>query len=123
MIAQLDEGCAKAIQQSETAKRDVQRFADGLIKLIQTKVQNIITTVENQTKESLESLITKRSEIQHHINVIEPSLDEADKLLKRSTSAEVVQLMKSLQTIFHGVDKTEPTVHDLAPDTLQAFVS
>ena len=70
VIAQLDEGCAKAIQQSETAKRDVQRFADGLIKLIQTKVQNIITTVENQTKESLESLITKRSEIQHHINVL-----------------------------------------------------
>ena len=122
VIAQLDEGWAKAIQQSETAKRDVQRFADGLIKLIQTKVQNIINTVENQTKESLESLITKRSEIQHHINVIEPSLDEADKLLKRSTSAEVVQLMKSLQTIFQGVDKTEPIVHDLAPDTLQAFV-
>lgn len=63
-----------------------------MIKLIQTNVQNIITMVENQTKETLESLTTKRSEIQHQLNVIKPSLDEADKLLKGSTRAEVVQL-------------------------------
>ena len=63
-----------------------------MITLIQTNVQNIITMIENQTKETLESLTTKRSEIQHQLNVIEPSLDEADKLLKGSTCAEVVQL-------------------------------
>ena len=56
MIVQLDEDCAKVIQQSEIARRDVQRFADGLIKTIQAKMKNIITAVENQTKKSLESL-------------------------------------------------------------------
>ena len=120
VIVQLDEDYAKVIQQSEIATRDVQRFADGLIKTIQAKMQNIITTIENQTKKSLESLKAKRSEIQQQINVTESSVEEADKLLKRSTTAEVVQLKKSLQTIFDRVDQTEPIVYD--PSSLQTFV-
>ena len=58
--------------------------------------------------------------IQQQINVIESSLEEADKLLQRSTTAEVVQLKKTLQTTFKGVDETRPIVHD--PSSLQAFV-
>ena len=119
VIAQLDEDCAKLIQQSEIARRDVQRFADGLIKTIQAKMKNIITAVENQTKKSLESLKAKRSAIQQQINATESSLEEADKLLKRSTTAEVVQLEKSLQTIFHGLNQTEPVVYD--PSSLKTF--
>ena len=119
VIAQLDEDRAKVIQQSEIAKRDVQRFADGLIKTIQAKMQNIITAVENQTKKSLESLKAKRSAIQQQINATESSLKEADKLLKRSTNAEVLHLKKSLQTIFHGFNETEPIVHD--PSSLKTF--
>ena len=120
VLAQLDEDRAKVIQQSEIAKRDVQRFADGLIKTIQVKMQNLIATVENQTKRSLESLKAKGREIQHQVNVTESSLEEADNLLKRSTTAEVVQLKKSLQTIFHRVYQTEPIVYD--PSSLQTFV-
>ena len=120
VLAQLDEDRAKVIQQSEIAKRDVQRFADGLIKTIQAKMQNLIATVENQTKRSLESLKAKGTEIHHQVNVTESSLEEADNLLKRSTTAEVVQLKRSLQTIFHRVDQTEPIVYD--PTSLQTFV-
>ena len=120
LLAQLDEDRAKVIQQSEIARRDVQRFADGLIKTIQAKMKNIITAVENQTKKSLESLKAKRSAIQQQINATESSLKEADKLLKRSTTAEVVQLKKSLQTIFHGFNQTDPLVYD--PSKLQTLV-
>ena len=120
VLAQLDEDCAKVIQQSEIAKRDVQRFADGLIKTIQVKMQNLIATLENQTKRSLESLKAKGSEIQHQLNVTESSLEEADNLLKRSTTTEVVQLKKSLQTIFDRVDQNEPIVYD--PSSLQTYV-
>ena len=120
VIVQLDGDCAKVIQQSEIAKRDVQRFADGLIKTIQAKMKNIITAVENQTKKSLEILKAKRSEIQQQINATESSLEESDKLLKRSTNAEIVELKKSLQTVFQGLNQTEPIVHD--PTSLQTFV-
>ena len=120
VVAQLDEDYAKVTQQSETLKGDVQKFADGLIKTIQAKMQNIIDAVENQTKKSLESLTAKRGEIQRQIKIIESSLEEADKLLKRSTTAEIVQLKKTLQTIFEGVNEREPIVHDSR--TLQTFV-
>ena len=121
-VTQLDEDYAKMIQQNEIVKRDAQRFADNLIKSIQAKLQNIITAVENQTKKSLESLTAKRSEIQHQINIIESSLDEAEKLLKRSTTAEIVQLKKSLPTIFHGVDQTVPIVYDSSSQEALVFV-
>ena len=120
VVAKLDEDYAKVIQQNETLKGDVQRFADGLIKTIKAKMQNVIDAMENQTKKSLERLTAKRGEIQQQINVIKSSLEEADKLLKRSTTTEVVQLKKTLQTIFQGVDETEPIVHDR--NSLKAFV-
>ena len=120
IVSQLDEDCAKVIQQSEVLKRDVQRFADNLIKTIQAKMQNIITTVEGQTKKSIESLTAKRNEIQQQINVIESSLEEADKLFQRSTNAEVVQLKKTLQTIFKDVDQGE--VIALDPGTQETLV-
>ena len=120
VVAKLDEDYAKVIEQNETMKDNVQRFADELIKTIKAKMQNVIDAMENQTKKSLESLTAKRGEIQQQISVIESSLEEADKLLKRSTTAEVVQLKKILQTIFQGVDETEPIVHDRS--SLQTFV-
>ena len=120
IVTHLDEDCAKMIQQGDIIKRDVQRFADNLIKTIQAKVQNIITTVESRTKESIESVTAKRNELQQQINVIESSLEEADKLFQRSTNAEVVQLKKTLQTIFEGVDQGEVIAHD--PETQEALV-
>ena len=120
ILSQLDEDCAIMIQQSEILKRDVERFADNLIKTIQAKVQNIITTAEGRTKESIESLTAKRNEIQQQINVIESSLKEADKLFQRSTNAEVVQLKNTLQTIFEGVDQGEVIARD--PEIQEALV-
>ena len=122
IVSQLDEDCAKVFQQSEMLKRDVQRFADHLIKTIQAKMQNIITTVERQTKKSIESLTAKRNEIQQQINVIESSLKEADKLFQRSTNAEVVQLKKTLQTIFKRVDQTEVVAHDRGTQEALVFI-
>ena len=122
VLTQLDEDYAKMIQQNEIVKRDAQRFADNLIKSIQAKLQNIMTAVENQTKKSLESLTAKRSEIQHHINIIKSSLEEADKLLKRSTTVEIVQLKKSMPTIFQGGNQTEPIVYDSSSQEALIFV-
>ena len=50
VVAQVDEDCAKLIQQEEKVKRDVETFAKRLIEKIQAKKQNIIAKVENETK-------------------------------------------------------------------------
>ena len=95
VVAKLDEDYTKVIQQSENLRGNVQKFANGLIKTIQAKTQNIIDAVENHTKKSLENLTAKRGEIQRQIKIIESSLEEADELLKGSPTAEVVQLKKN----------------------------
>ena len=107
-VGQLNEDYAKLIQQGEDVKRDVQRFVDKLIATVEGKKQNIFASVENKTKKSLETLTTQKTEIEHQIKIIESSLEKADKHLTRSTNAEVVQLKKSLETIFEGVDQNQP---------------
>ena len=107
-ICQLDEDYAKVIQQGEDVKRDIQNTVDDLIAVIEAKKQNIFTVVENQTSKSLESLTKRKIKIEQQIAVIESSLEKAEKLLTGSTNAEVVQLKKSLDIVFEGIDQTEP---------------
>ena len=118
IIRQLDEDYAMLIQQGEDVKRNVQKLVDNLIAVIEAKKQNIFSAVENQTTKSLESLTKRRNKIEEQIALIESSLEKAEKLLIRSINAEVVQLKKSLDSIFEGVDQTEPIDGD--PDSLLA---
>ena len=111
-VSQLDEDYAKLIQQGEDVKRDVQRIVDNLMAIVEAHKQNIFAAVEKEIKKSLASLTTQKTEFQHQIEVIKSSLEKADKVLARSTNAEVVQLMKSLETILEEVDQTEPTRRD-----------
>ena len=117
-ISQLDEDCAKLIQQGEDVKRDVQTFVDNLIAVIEAKKKNIFSAVEIETNKSLESVTKRKTEIERQITVIKSSLEKADKLLTRNTNAEIVQLKKSVDTIFEGVDQTEVTDRD--PEGLPA---
>ena len=82
------------VQQSELLKKDVQTFADILIKTIQGKMQNIITAVEGQTKKSIESLTAKRNEIQQQINVIESSKKKKKKKKKLINSFKEIPTLK-----------------------------
>ena len=116
--SQLDEDSAKLIQQGEDVKRDVQTFVDNLINVIEANKKNIFSAVEKETNKSLESVTKRKTEIQRQITVIKSSLEKADKLLTRNTNAEIVQLKKSFDTIFEGVDQTEPTERD--PEGLAA---
>ena len=104
LVTQLDEEYGKLIQQSQNLKRDVERFADNLMKTIEAKKQNILSALENETKKGLKRLETTRTEIQKKITRIESSLEEADKLLTRSRNAEIIQMKKSLATILEEVE-------------------
>ena len=117
-ISQLDEDCAKLIQQGEDVKRDVKTFADNLINVIEAHKKNIFSAVEKERNKSLERVTKRKTEIERQITVIKSSLEKADKLLTRNTNAEIVQLKKSLGTIFEEVDQIGPTDRD--PEGLPA---
>ena len=113
-VSKLDEDYLKLVYRCEEVKLEVQKTVDNLIANIEAKKQTICAAVEDQTKKSLESLTMQKTEIEHQIYVIKSSLDKAEKVLTRNTSAEVVQVKKSIATILEGVDQTtKPTERDL----------
>ena len=122
LVTQLDEEYAKLIQQSENLKKKVDMYADNLIRTIQAKRQNILVAVDIETRKSAESVATTKSEIQQKITMIESSLEKADKLLTRSTNAEVVQLKKSLATILEGVEQAKHVFRDPEASSALIFV-
>ena len=113
-VSKLDEDHARIMERGEEAKRQVQRTVENLIVNIEAKKQTIFAAVDDQTKKSLESLTTQKTEIENQIEVIKSSFDKADRVLTRSTNAEVVQMKRSLETILKGVhpETTKPTEPD-----------
>ena len=121
VVSQLEEDYAKQIQQGEDVKRDVQRFADKIISVVEAKKQSILDAVEIQTKKSLEGLTTQKTEMESQINVIGSSLEKADKLLTRSTNAEIVQLKKTLETIISTSGDAGTVTKPIDSDSVQAL--
>ena len=119
-VSRLDEDCATLIQQGEDVKREIQTFVDNLIAVIEANKKNILAEVENETNKSIESITRRKTEIERQMTAIKSSLEKADKLFTRSTNAEIVQLKKSLDTIFEGVHQIEPT--DCDPELVAHFV-
>ena len=86
------------------------------------KKQAIYDAVKKETRKSLKIIAGQKKEIEGQIMVIVSSLEEADKLMIRSTNAEVVQLMKSIETIFQRDDQNQPVDLDLIKPPFLAFV-
>ena len=114
-IAKLDKTSAQIQEKLATVKRKAQKFADKMIGVIEAKEQEIFNNAERQAAESLERLVIEKTEIEHQVNTTETVIEQTETLLKRSTSAEIVQLNNSLNTIFpEGVsDETEQVDCDL----------
>ena len=119
-IKQLNDGKTKLKQQGEDVKRQVQTFIDSLIEVLLKKKQNIIEAVENQTKQSVETLSAETVKIENEIKEIETSLEKAEKLLTRTTDIEVVGMnLTSLQRSFEGSVQNKPDSSD--PGSLPTF--
>ena len=94
-IAKIDESCIHIEEQAAAVKRNVHRFAENLMAVIEANKKEILNTVDIQVKESLERLRTQQCKADNQVKVIETVTETTETLLKRSTSAEIVRLHKS----------------------------
>ena len=122
ILGQLDEDYTKTIQGGEDLKREIQEFVDNLFTTVEAKKQAIYEAVERETRKSLEIIAGQKTQFERQIMVIESSLERADKLMIRSTNAEIVHLMKSLETIFQRDDQNQVLDLDLKKPPFSAFV-
>ena len=99
-IFQIDEKCTKIQEEVANTKRNAQQFADNIFALIEAKNKEIIDEIENEGKQSLQRLEMQKGELEQQAQKIETGTEKTEALLKRSASAEIAQLDKTLKTIF-----------------------
>ena len=72
-------------------KRNVQEFADSIITAIEVKKQEIFDDVERRTKASLQEIGKQKEEFEEQARRRESEIENTETLLKRSTSAQLMQ--------------------------------
>ena len=92
-----------------------------MIAAIETKKKEMLNKVEVQVKESIECLRTQQCEVKRQVKLVETAIEKTETLLKRSTSAEITQLDKTLDTILQEEvgDEGKPVNYD--PEGLRQF--
>ena len=121
-IFQVDKKCTKIQDEIANVKRSAQQFVDNMMAVIEAKKEEIFNAAENQEKQSLERLGTQKSEIEQQAQMIETRVEKAEALLKRSTSAEIAQLDKTLKTIFQEGVRREGEQVDCDLEGLRRFI-
>ena len=90
-ITKLDESLSEVQEQAARVKRNVQEFADSIITAIKTKKQEIFDDVERRTKASLQEIGKQKEEFEEQARRHESEIENTETLLKRSTSAQLMQ--------------------------------
>ena len=98
-ITKLDESLSEVQEQAARVKRNVQEFADGIIVAIEAKKQEIFDDVERRTKTSLQEIGKQKEDIEEQARKHESEIEDGETLLKRSTSAQLMQPNELLDKI------------------------
>ena len=99
-ISELDQNSIDVQVQVADVKSKVQATADQMMAIIEARKQDIFGAVDNQAKESLECFAFKKGEAENELHIFESALEETQKLLRRSSSAEIVGFNETFDTIF-----------------------
>ena len=109
-IAKLGENCSQAQEGAQRVKSEVQQFTDNVIAAIETKKNKILDEVEKKAKQCLERLGDKRQEIEEEMKRDQTEIEKCDKMLKRSTNAQIMQPSEFLDQLFREESEQEDTV-------------
>ena len=90
-ITNLDESLGEVQEQAARVKRNVQKYADSIIAAIEAKKLEIFDDVERRTKASLQEIGKQKEEIEEQARRHESEIEDTETLLKRSTSAQLMQ--------------------------------
>ena len=111
-ITKLDESLSEVQEQAARVKRNVQEFADSIIAAIEAKKQEIFDDVERRTKASLQKIGKQKEEIEEQARKHESEIEDSQTLLKRSTSAQLMQPNELLDKILKEENFQEDSDRD-----------
>ena len=99
VIADLERQCKQIEARGNAVKRDIHKFAENMISLIETKKKEMLNKADKQIRESLGCVRTQQYEVKRRVERLETAVEKAETLLKRCTKAEITQIDKSLNTV------------------------
>ena len=122
-ITKLDETCIYIEAQVAAVKRNVHKFTESLTAGIEARKMEILNKVDIQVKESVERLRSQQCEEGNQVKLSEAAIEKTETLLKRGSSAEIVQLDKlALNTMFQEGDGDEGEQVDCDLEGFRQFV-
>ena len=80
-------------------KSQVQSCVDQIIAIIEARKQDVFDAVDNQAKQSLESLSQKKEEVEKQLKIIESAIEQTETLLKRSFSTKILGFSETFDSI------------------------
>ena len=95
----LDESLSEVQEQAARVKRNVQEYADSIHAAIEAKKLEIFDDVERSTKASLQKIEKQKEEIEEQARRHESEIKDTETLLKRSTSAQLMQPNEQMDKI------------------------
>ena len=120
-IAKLSENCIQVQEEAARVKNDIQQFTDNIIAAIEAKKNEIFDEVETIAKQCLKRLGDKRQETEEDMKRDRIAIEKTDMILKRSTSAQIMQPNDFLDELFREESEQEDTV-DLDGEHVIDFV-
>ena len=90
MITRLQSECNEIQEQVACVKKSAQNLVDNLMRIIETKKQELFKEVEDKAQQSIERLLEQQSDLENELQLIETSIVKTETFLKRSSNAEIV---------------------------------
>ena len=118
MITRLQSECNEIQEQVACVKKSAQNLVDNLMRVIETKKQELFKEVEDKAQQSIERLVEQQSNVENELQRIETLIEKTETFLKRSTNAEIVHL----NTLFQEVVTDEAELVDCDSKDLGHFV-
>ena len=98
-ITKLSKSLNEVQEQAARVKGNVQEYADSIIAAIEAKKLEIFDDVERRTKASLQKIEKQKEEIKEQVRRHESEIIDTETLLKRSTSAQLMQPNEQMDKI------------------------
>ena len=111
-ITKLDESLIEVQEQAARVKRNVQEYADSIHAAIEAKKLEIFDDVERRTKASLQEIGKQKKQIEEQAKGHESEIENTETLLKRSTSAQLMQPNELMDKILKEENYQEDSDRD-----------
>ena len=106
-IRELEEHSLLIEERSQIVKGQIQQTVKSLILTLQQKERELITEVENQTKEAQEKLKKDKAKLQDELKKIEDAISQVNHLVERSTGPELVRNKTFVNELFQELHEPQ----------------